>query len=182
MIRRPGRPWNHPVDNFSIDMPTVLRIGPYRFHFYSDEGKEPAHIHVRFEGNDAKFWLSPVGLARNRGIPAHRLIEIERLVFEHQIHLLKHSMNTATNTADRIVEPVAIKAWAEGRTIFLELNDGRIFGFPANRFSRLRAATEAELKAVQIEVNGYALRWEIIDEDITVPGVVAGKFELPPEV
>ena len=27
-------------------MPTVLRIGPYRFHFYSKEGNEPAHIHV----------------------------------------------------------------------------------------------------------------------------------------
>ncbi|MEK7415510.1 MAG: DUF4160 domain-containing protein, partial [Planctomycetota bacterium] len=28
-------------------MPTVLRVGPYRFHFYSDERGEPAHIHVR---------------------------------------------------------------------------------------------------------------------------------------
>ena len=27
-------------------MPTVLRIGPFRFHFYSDEGNEPPHIHV----------------------------------------------------------------------------------------------------------------------------------------
>jgi len=26
-------------------MPTVLRIGPYRFHFYSDERGEPAQIH-----------------------------------------------------------------------------------------------------------------------------------------
>ncbi len=28
-------------------------------------------------------------------------------------------------------------------------------------------------------VNGYALRWVHLDEDITVPGVVAGRFELP---
>ncbi|MCI0750676.1 MAG: DUF4160 domain-containing protein [Flammeovirgaceae bacterium] len=27
-------------------MPTVLRIGPFRFHFYSDERNEPPHIHV----------------------------------------------------------------------------------------------------------------------------------------
>lgn len=27
-------------------MPTVLRIGQFRFHFYSDEGNEPAHIHI----------------------------------------------------------------------------------------------------------------------------------------
>jgi hypothetical protein len=31
-------------------------------------------------------------------------------------------------------EPTAIKAWAEGRIIYLELTDGRIIGFPADRF------------------------------------------------
>jgi len=30
-------------------------------------------------------------------------------------------------------------------------------------------------------VNGYALRWEELDEDITVPGIVAGWFQLPPK-
>ena len=33
---------------------------------------------------------------------------------------------------------------------------------------------------VVLELNGYALRWEELDEDITVPGVVAGRFQLPP--
>ncbi|MFW6114203.1 MAG: DUF4160 domain-containing protein [bacterium] len=36
-------------------MPTVLRIGPFRFHFYSDESKEPAHIHVRSPDGECKF-------------------------------------------------------------------------------------------------------------------------------
>jgi len=36
-------------------MPTVLRIGPYRFHFYSREGGEPPHIHVTREDMEAKF-------------------------------------------------------------------------------------------------------------------------------
>ncbi|MFH0342043.1 MAG: hypothetical protein ACHBNF_07895 [Chromatiales bacterium] len=27
------------------------------------------------------------------------------------------------------IEPVAIRAWAEGRMIYLELTDGRTFGF-----------------------------------------------------
>ena len=68
-------------------MPTVLRIGPYRFHFYSDEGNEPPHIHIRSSEGECKFWLSPIGLANNHGIPASKLNEIERLVFEHQITL-----------------------------------------------------------------------------------------------
>lgn len=70
-------------------MPTVLRIGPYRFHFFSEEGAEPAHIHVRCEGNDCKFWLFPIALASNRGIPVHRLNEIERYIYENRELLIQ---------------------------------------------------------------------------------------------
>jgi len=63
----------------------------------------------------------------------------------------------------------------------MELHDGRIVGFPADRFRILAAATEEQLARVKVEVNGYALRWEELDEDITVPGIVAGRFELPPK-
>lgn len=79
-------------------------------------------------------------------------------------------------------EPLAVRAWAESRTIFIELTDGRIFGFPADRFRRLSCASTDELKAVRVRLNGYALRWEALDEDLTVGGVVAGHFELPPPV
>ena len=65
--------------------------------------------------------------------------------------------------------------------IYLRLSDERVFGFPAARFRRLKDATDAQLRAVTIEVGGHALRWEELDEDITVPGVVAGHFELPRE-
>jgi hypothetical protein len=76
------------------------------------------------------------------------------------------------------IEPVALKAWAEKRMIFLELTDGRIFGFPADRFLILSRASDAQLKEVQIEVGGHALRWEELDEDLTVVGVVAGRFQI----
>jgi hypothetical protein len=33
---------------------------------------------------------------------------------------------------------------------------------------------EEQLKDVQIELNGYTLRWEELDEDLTVSGIVAG--------
>jgi hypothetical protein len=67
----------------------------------------------------------------------------------------------------------------EKRTVFLELADGRIIGFPADRFRLLSAASDQQLQEVRLELNGYALRWEALDEDITVPGVVAGRFQLP---
>ena len=88
-------------------------------------------------------------------------------------------MNTTTDEPRLAVEPAALRAWAEGRTIYVELHDGRIVGFPADRFRLLSAATEEQLARVQVEVNGYALRWEDLDEDITVPGIVAGHFQLP---
>jgi hypothetical protein len=78
-------------------------------------------------------------------------------------------------------EPVALRAWAETRTIYIELTDGRIIGFPADRFSILKRATNEELRKVTLRLNGYALRWEDLDEDITVPGIVEGRFELPYE-
>jgi hypothetical protein len=70
-------------------MPTVLRVGPYRFHFYSDEGQEPPHIHVRTADGECKFWLNGVRLARSRGIKPPALREIERLVYEHHDLLLQ---------------------------------------------------------------------------------------------
>ena len=75
---------------YGESMPTVLRIGSFRFHFYTDEGSEPPHIHVRTPDGDCKFWLEPsIFLASNRGVRAHDLRQIERLVFENQQELKK---------------------------------------------------------------------------------------------
>jgi hypothetical protein len=69
-------------------MPTVLRIGAYRFHFYSDEGKELPHIHVDTPEGECKFWPQPVQLARNKGVAPVNVRKIERLVFENQNFLM----------------------------------------------------------------------------------------------
>ncbi len=79
-------------------------------------------------------------------------------------------------------EPAAVSAWSESRTIYVELSDGRIVGFPADRFLLLSQASDEALAKVTIELNGYALRWDDLDEDITVPGIVAGRFQLRPKV
>ncbi|NJL18877.1 MAG: DUF2442 domain-containing protein [Bdellovibrionaceae bacterium] len=76
-------------------------------------------------------------------------------------------------------EACALRVWTEGRRVCLELTDGRILSFPAARFRRLKDATDAELAQVSLEVDGHALRWESLDEDLTVPGILAGRFELP---
>lgn len=75
---------------YDESMPTVLRIGSFRFHFYTDEGSEPPHIHVRTPDGDCKFWLEPsIFLASNRGVRSLDLRQIERLVFDNQQELKK---------------------------------------------------------------------------------------------
>jgi len=70
-------------------MPTVLRIGRFRFFFYSNENNEPPHIHVKAAENEAKFWLNLVRLAFNHGYRSHELNEVERLVKDNQAALLE---------------------------------------------------------------------------------------------
>ena len=59
-------------------MPTVLRWGPYRAFFYSNESDEPAHVHVRAGDKEAKFWLHDLSVALNAGFPAHEIGDIIR--------------------------------------------------------------------------------------------------------
>ena len=64
-------------------MPTVLRLLNWRFHFYSDEGTEPAHIHVDTGDGECKFWLEPVQLAKSVGYNARELSEIRKLITDN---------------------------------------------------------------------------------------------------
>ncbi len=70
-------------------MPTVLRVGPYRFFFYAGDQDEPPHIHVERDSCEAKFWLDPVRLARSYGISSKELNTIERIVVENEALLLE---------------------------------------------------------------------------------------------
>jgi hypothetical protein len=65
-------------------MPTVLRLGAYRFFFVSLDRGEPPHIHVRRENMAAKFWLDPVVLERAGGFNRAELNAIAKLVHEHR--------------------------------------------------------------------------------------------------
>jgi len=71
-------------------MPTVLRVGPYRFFFYSGDGHEPAHVHVERDHRVAKFWLDPVRLSRSCGFGRAELRDIDRIVNEHAGELLEN--------------------------------------------------------------------------------------------
>lgn len=65
-------------------MPTALRIGPYRFYFYSYDCAEPRHMHVDRENMSAKLWLDPVvSLAENHGYSRKELRDIEQIATDN---------------------------------------------------------------------------------------------------
>ncbi|WP_036290770.1 DUF4160 domain-containing protein [Methylosinus sp. PW1] len=64
--------------------PTLFRQRGYRFYFFSRE--EPrAHVHVYHPDGEAKFWMEPeIVVARNQGLSAQALLEIEIMIREHE--------------------------------------------------------------------------------------------------
>ena len=70
-------------------MPTVLRVGSYRFFFYAGDADEPPHVHVGRDDNVAKFWLDPVRLVSAGRFPRAELRDIERLVAKNAKTLLE---------------------------------------------------------------------------------------------
>jgi len=76
-------------------MPVVLRYKAFQFFFYSNEGspREPAHVHVRGDGGEAKFWLRPdVGVANSVGFDARTLRELGGVI-ESNVELIERAWN-----------------------------------------------------------------------------------------
>ncbi len=69
--------------------PTIQRIGPYRFFFYSNEGFEPPHVHIQEGRKLAKFWFEPMRLARSAGFSAREINVLSGLVQEHESEFLE---------------------------------------------------------------------------------------------
>jgi len=69
-------------------MPTVLRVGPYRFFFFSADRDEPPHVHVERDSNTAKFWLAPPRIQDNQGFSRKELRKIRRTLDDNQEQLM----------------------------------------------------------------------------------------------
>lgn len=69
-------------------MPTILRVGAFRFYFYRGESHEPPHIHVDKGSSTAKFWLEPIRTAKSSGFKNHELTKIEKMILKNHAILL----------------------------------------------------------------------------------------------
>ena len=69
-------------------MPKVFEVYGYKFFFFSNEGSplEPCHIHVRKNGNLAKFWIKEnAELADNIGFSSTELKNIQEILNEKKL-------------------------------------------------------------------------------------------------
>ena len=76
----------------------------------------------------------------------------------------------------------ALRCWVEGRRVWLELADQRLLSFPATKYPLLANAPQAQLEKVKLRLQGLALRWEELDEDIWVDDAIHGSFPRPKEL
>ncbi|PSN11209.1 DUF4160 domain-containing protein [filamentous cyanobacterium CCT1] len=70
-------------------MPTLLRVGPYRFFCYAGDRDEPPHVHIERDSSEAKFWLTPVRLQFNKGFSSNEINRIQKLTEDNQQQLLE---------------------------------------------------------------------------------------------
>lgn len=70
-------------------MPTVLRVGSYRFFYYASDRDEPQHIHVERGDKIAKFWLDPIRLKSSGGFNRVEISKIRKIINEHCLQLLE---------------------------------------------------------------------------------------------
>ena len=84
-------------------VPTVLRSGPYRFHFFAADAEEPSHVHVQRDLMFAKVWLAPPEVAWDERFSMRELGRILRIVMENQELLLRrwNEFFSSGRTADR---------------------------------------------------------------------------------
>ena len=70
-------------------MPTLLRIGAFRFYSYSHEPNEPPHVHVDRGEAAIKIWLDSLTVAKSRGFRAHEIGGIVAMADEHRAVFLE---------------------------------------------------------------------------------------------
>ena len=77
-------------------------------------------------------------------------------------------MNTSRDVAR------ARRIWFDDDNLWVELMDSRQLGVPLAYFPRLLKASSEQRSRYEMSGGGTGLHWDDLDEDISVPGLLAG--------
>jgi hypothetical protein len=70
--------------------------------------------------------------------------------------------------------PRARRVWFDSDNLWVELADARQIGTPLAYFPRLLKASSEQRNHYEISGGGTGLHWDELDEDISVPALLAG--------
>ena len=75
-------------------------------------------------------------------------------------------------------EPRAVSARydAQLQRVIVDLSNGCLFAFPPRLAQGLESAEDEQLAGVEVLGNGYGLRWDALDVDLSLPGLLTGIF------
>jgi hypothetical protein len=71
---------------------------------------------------------------------------------------------------------VVEKAWYENKMICLLMSDKKEIRFPVDHNSKLKHANDEQLNNIEIICNGTGLHWPDLDEDLSVSGIIEGRY------
>lgn len=94
-------------------------------------------------------------------------------------HLTEAQLEAAeARGREALAEPRAAGARYEPKTgrVVIDLMNGCVYAFPARLVQDLQAASEDDLKRVEVDGLGFNLHWPALEVDLYVPALVAGVF------
>jgi hypothetical protein len=68
------------------------------------------------------------------------------------------------------------KAWYEKGMICLLMSDNKEIRFPVEVNSKLKNASETQRNNIEIICGGTGLHWPDLDEDLSVTGIIEGRY------
>jgi hypothetical protein len=71
--------------------------------------------------------------------------------------------------------PTAVRVRVSGETLTVDLSDGRSLAVPTARFPRLLHGSQQERDTWRLIGDGAGIHWPMLDEDISVAGLLAGQ-------
>lgn len=76
------------------------------------------------------------------------------------------------------IEPIAQSVETSDSELVVKLTDGRVLSAPLVWFPRLHNATPAKRNVYELMGNGVGIHWPELDEDVSVAGLLAGRYSV----
>ena len=71
---------------------------------------------------------------------------------------------------------VAEKAWYENGMVCIKLSDKKEIRFSVDTNIKLQKATDQQRNNIEIICNGTGLHWPDLDEDLSITGIIEGRY------